>query len=76
MIQRSAVLLAVITLFVAPGAAAAQDRTRLVVNADLGEHTISRHIYGHFAEHLGRDIYDGFWYREGNGPWRLRDDII
>jgi alpha-L-arabinofuranosidase len=76
MIQRSAVLLAVLTLFVTPGTGAAQDRGRLVVNADLGEHTISRHIYGHFAEHLGRDIYDGVWYREGNGPWRLRDDII
>lgn len=23
--------------------------------------TISRHIYGHFAEHLGRCIYDGFF---------------
>src|SRR5215204_5618268 len=23
--------------------------------------TISRHIYGHFSEHLGRCIYDGFW---------------
>jgi alpha-N-arabinofuranosidase len=23
--------------------------------------TISRHIYGQFAEHLGRGIYDGFW---------------
>ncbi len=23
--------------------------------------TISRHIYGHFAEHLGRSIYDGFY---------------
>src|SRR3989442_5471666 len=22
---------------------------------------ISRHIYGHFAEHLGRCIYDGLW---------------
>ena len=22
---------------------------------------ISKHIYGHFAEHLGRCIYDGFW---------------
>lgn len=22
---------------------------------------ISRHMYGHFAEHLGRDIYDGLW---------------
>ena len=24
-------------------------------------YTISRHIYGHFSEHLGRCIYDGFW---------------
>ena len=23
--------------------------------------TISKHIYGHFSEHLGRCIYDGFW---------------
>ena len=22
---------------------------------------ISKHIYGHFAEHLGRSIYDGFY---------------
>ena len=33
----------------------------LVINADLGKTTISRHIYGHFAEHLGRCIYGGFW---------------
>lgn len=26
--------------------------------------TISRHIYGHFAEHLGRCIYDGFYVGE------------
>lgn len=34
---------------------------RLVVNADLGRHRISRHLYGHFAEHLGRCIYEGLW---------------
>lgn len=34
---------------------------KLVVNADLGKTKISRHIYGHFAEHLGRCIYDGLW---------------
>ncbi|MBC6995011.1 alpha-N-arabinofuranosidase [Neolewinella lacunae] len=27
---------------------------------------ISRHIYGHFAEHLGRCIYDGFYVGEGS----------
>jgi len=49
---------------------------RLVLNADLGTDTISRHIYGHFAEHLGRDIYDGFWTKSGTGEWHLRDDVI
>jgi alpha-N-arabinofuranosidase len=33
----------------------------LVVRADKPGPAISRHIYGHFAEHLGRCIYDGFW---------------
>lgn len=37
---------------------------RLIINADLGEHRISRHIYGHFAEHLGRCIYEGLWVGE------------
>jgi alpha-N-arabinofuranosidase len=49
---------------------------RMVLNADLGTDTISRHIYGHFAEHLGRDIYDGFWTKSGTGEWHLRDDVI
>ncbi len=31
-----------------------------------GKDSISRHIYGHFAEHLGRCIYDGFYVGEGN----------
>ena len=59
-----------------PAVATGQGTTRLVINADLGEHTISRHIYGHFAEHLGRGIYDGFWVRSGSGDWQLRDDVI
>jgi alpha-N-arabinofuranosidase len=35
------------------------------------EEIISRHIYGQFAEHLGRCIYDGF-YRNG----QIRMDIV
>jgi alpha-L-arabinofuranosidase len=34
---------------------------RAVIRAQSGGPTISRHIYGHFAEHLGHCIYDGFW---------------
>lgn len=31
------------------------------LHADLAETQISKHIYGHFAEHLGRCIYGGFY---------------
>jgi alpha-L-arabinofuranosidase len=44
------------------------------VSIEIGQPTgeiISRHIYGQFAEHLGRCIYDGF-YRSG----QIRMDIV
>ena len=37
---------------------------RAVINLDLPGPTISRHLYGHFAEHLGRCIYAGFFVGE------------
>jgi alpha-N-arabinofuranosidase len=45
---------------------------RLIVNADQGKEIVSRHIYGHFAEHLGRCIYEGFWVGEGSPIPNLR----
>ena len=42
-----------------------QGQSRVTVSA-TGKDTISRHIYGHFSEHLGRCIYDGFYVGEGN----------
>jgi alpha-N-arabinofuranosidase len=45
---------------------------RLVVNADLGTTKISRHIYGHFSEHLGRCIYGGFWVGEDSAVANIR----
>ncbi len=33
----------------------------VLINTDRKKSVISRHIYGHFAEHLGRCIYGGFW---------------
>ncbi|GAB3905012.1 alpha-N-arabinofuranosidase [Mucilaginibacter boryungensis] len=35
---------------------------------------ISKHIYGQFAEHLGRGIYDGFWV-DKNMPVKKQDRI-
>jgi alpha-N-arabinofuranosidase len=60
----------------AAGAPAQPPPLSLVINADLGTVTISRHIYGQFAEHLGRGIYDGVWTKSGTGAWHLRDDVI
>jgi alpha-N-arabinofuranosidase len=34
---------------------------RLIIHTDAGKYTISPEIYGQFAEHLGRCIYDGIW---------------
>ncbi|MET0392662.1 MAG: alpha-L-arabinofuranosidase C-terminal domain-containing protein [Chitinophagaceae bacterium] len=49
------------------------------LNEGQAKDTISRHIYGHFAEHLGRCIYDGFYVGDTSAiPNRdgVRQDII
>ncbi|MGX6412549.1 alpha-N-arabinofuranosidase [Bacillus amyloliquefaciens] len=32
-----------------------------VIQTDITRGTINKNIYGHFAEHLGRGIYEGIW---------------
>ncbi len=70
--------LATCTLFLFPPSfASGQDR--IVINADLGQQQISRHIYGHFSEHLGRCIYDGYWVGEDSdipNTRGIRNDIV
>jgi len=41
-----------------------QERTQLTIKSGQEETIISKHIYGHFAEHLGRCIYGGFYVGE------------
>jgi alpha-L-arabinofuranosidase len=52
-----------LVLHAAGGVAHAQEtkRASLTIRADGSGPPISRHLYGHFAEHLGRCIYDGLW---------------
>ncbi len=59
--KKQILLLALASLGVAANA-----QSRVTLNADQGKVIISRHIYGHFAEHLGRSIYGGFYVGEGN----------
>src|SRR5688572_5280403 len=38
----------------------------VIIRRDAPGAVISKHVYGHFAEHLGRCIYGGFYVGEGN----------
>lgn len=58
----------------------AQQTTSMIIRPVEAEVVISKHIYGHFAEHLGRCIYDGFYVGEGNtqvpNVQGVRTDVI
>ena len=52
---------------------------RIVITTDADAGQISRHIYGHFAEHLGRCIYEGLWVGEDStipNVRGIRTDVV
>lgn len=52
---------------------------KVVINADVEKGKISKHIYGHFAEHLGRCIYEGIWVGEDSpipNTKGIRNDVL
>ena len=54
-------------------------QANIIISTDLGTETISRHIYGHFSEHLGHCIYGGYWVgEEANIPNTrgIRNDVV
>jgi alpha-N-arabinofuranosidase len=55
-------------------------QSQVALQADAGRVTISRNIYGHFAEHLGNCIYNGFYVGDSNrvipNTNGVRNDII
>ena len=62
-----------------PGSAPTDGPARVVIDLDLPGATISRHLYGHFAEHLGRCIYEGFFVGEDStipNTRGIRDDVV
>ena len=67
-----------IFLFMCQSVVFAQE-TKITVREDQNAPKISKHIYGHFAEHLGRSIYDGFYVGDTSAiPNKegVRTDII
>src|SRR5215217_1508284 len=54
-------------------------KATLVVRADQPKGAINRNIYGQFAEHLGRLIYEGLWVGETSpipNTRGLRNDVV
>jgi alpha-N-arabinofuranosidase len=54
-------------------------QANIIVSTDLGTETISRHIYGHFSEHLGHCIYGGYWVGENAAipnTRGIRNDVV
>ncbi len=55
-------------------------QTSITLNTDLAKTKINKHIYGHFAEHLGRCIYGGMYVGDGNtkipNTAGVRNDVI
>jgi alpha-N-arabinofuranosidase len=54
-------------------------QNKIVINTDLGKETISKHIYGHFSEHLGHCIYGGYWVGEDSNipnSQGIRNDVV
>ena len=52
---------------------------KITLNENAKHHKINKHIYGHFAEHLGRCIYDGFYVGEDSAipnTRGFRNDIV
>ncbi|ORC34101.1 alpha-N-arabinofuranosidase [Marispirochaeta aestuarii] len=45
---------------------------KIIVQTESGDHKIDKNIYGHFAEHLGRCIYDGIWVGEKSSIPNIR----
>lgn len=83
MSHKKAITAALIALAMMPAAlsqkASEAARASIVIDTDLGSETISRHIYGHFSEHLGRCIYGGFWVGENSvipNTRGIRNDIV
>jgi len=52
---------------------------RMILDAEIKKGKISKNIYGHFSEHLGRCIYEGIWVGKDSlipNTDGIRNDVI
>ena len=58
---------------------ATSKQTTIQIDTQQSVGTISPHIYGHFSEHLGRCIYEGFWVGKDSdipNTRGIRNDVL
>ena len=71
---------AIATVLLCTKASIAQEKVKVNVAEEADAPIVSKHIYGHFAEHLGRCIYEGLYVGEENkiipNTEGVRNDII
>lgn len=75
---RSGILLVIIP-FIGVNTAFSQQPVQLSLQTQAAKTVINRNIYGHFSEHLGRCIYDGFWVADSMKvpkKDRIRLDVV
>jgi len=52
---------------------------RIYLNSNVKKGKINKNIYGHFSEHLGRCIYEGYWVGEDSdipNTRGIRNDVV
>ncbi len=56
-----------------------RETSKILVHVNQGKERIAPEIYGHFAEHLGRCVYEGFWVGEDSdipNVRGIRTDVV
>ncbi len=80
MLAAGSIILTAILAFAASGTNEDQEPpNRITIQTDQGEHTINKNIYGHFSEHLGRCVYEGYWVGEDSpipNVRGIRKDVV
>lgn len=64
--MKKTVFLVITTLFIFVSVSSQQKEVLIKVHPQKENQLISKHIYGHFAEHLGSCIYGGLWVGENS----------
>jgi len=77
--MRCLALFASVMLWAACASAAAPDTVTVTVDGTQPGPKISRHLFGQFAEHLGRGIYEGVWVGPASpipNTRGIRNDVV